>query len=197
MTNSMNELTTIFSTWNIIRAAGLTAYVLLFLTTAGGLLLSLQAVPANYRSSITSIHNTIATTGILFTLLHLSALLFDKQIHFSLADVFIPFWSSYQTLGSTLGIIAFYVMAIMTLTSIPAIMKKLGYGMWRSIHSLAFLCYWIALYHSVVLGTDSGNALISTLYIFTGFIVVSLISLKIKKSMQGRGSHYAHSARGR
>jgi len=197
MPNFMNELSTIFSTWHIIRAAGLTAYLLLFLTTAGGLLLSLQTVPAKYRSSITNIHNTVALTGILFTLLHLSALLFDKQIHFSLADVFIPFWSSYQALDSTLGIIAFYLMVILTLVSIPAIMKRVGYRMWRSIHHLAFLCYWIALYHSVVLGTDSSNMFVSTLYIFTGVIVVSLISLRVKKSMQGRGSHYAHSARGR
>ena len=106
MPNFMNELTTIFSSWHIARAAGLTAYMLLFLTTAGGLLLSLQTVPAKYRSTITNIHNTIAITGILFTLLHLSALLFDKQIGFSLADVLIPFWSNYQTLESTMGIIA-------------------------------------------------------------------------------------------
>jgi len=193
----LNELTTIFSTWHITRAAGLTAYLLLFLTTAGGLLLSLQTVRPNYRSSITNIHNTIAFTGILFTLLHLSTLLFNKYIHFSLADVFIPFWSSYQTLGNTLGIFAFYTMAIMTFTSTPAIMKRLGYRMWKLIHYLAFLCYLVALYHSVVLGTDSGNVIISTLYIVTGFIIVSLIALRLKKSMQGRGSQYAHSARGR
>jgi len=192
-----NELTTILSSWHIIRAAGLTAYLLLFLTTAGGLLLSLRTVPPKYRSSVTNIHNTIAMTGLLFTLLHLSTLLFDKQIHFSVADIFIPFWSNYQTASSALGSIAFYLMAIMTLTSTPAIMKRLGYGMWKSIHYLAFLCYLIALYHSVVLGTDSGNVIVSTLYIVTGFIIVSLIALRIKKSMQGRGSQHAHSARGR
>jgi len=195
MPNFMNELTTIFSTWHIIRAAGLTAYILLFLTTTGGLLLSLQTVPAKHRATITNIHNTIGLAGILFTLLHLSTLLFDKQINFSLADVLIPFWSSYQTLDSTLGIIAFYLMAILTLLSIPVIMKRVGYRMWRSIHYLAFACFFIALYHGVALGTDSSNVLISTLYIFTGVIVVSLISLRIKKTLQGVG--YAHSARGR
>ena len=197
MPNFMNELTAIFSSWHIASAACLTAYMLLFLTTAGGLLLRLQTVPDKYRSTITNIHNTIAITGILFTLLHLSALLFDKQIGFSLADVLIPFWSNYQTLESTMGIISLYVMAIMTLTSIPAILKRLGYRAWKSIHHLAFLCYWIALYHSVVLGTDSGNALISTIYIITAFIVVSLIALRIKKSMQSRRSQYAYSARER
>ena len=197
MPNFINELTAIFSSWHIARAAGLTTYLLLFLTTAGGLLLSLQTVPAKYRSAITNIHNTIGLSGILFTLLHLSALLFDTHINFSLADVFIPFWSNYQTLDSSLGIIALYVMAIMTLTSIPAIMKRLGYRMWKSIHHLAFLCYWIALYHSVVLGTDSGNILVSTSYIATALIVVSLILLRVRKSMQGRGSEYAHTAGGR
>jgi len=197
MSNFMNELTTIFSSWHIVRAAGLTAYFLLFLTTAGGLLLSLQAVPAKYRSSMTNIHNTVALTGLLFTLLHLSALLFDKEIHFSLADVLIPFWSSYQPLSSTLGIIAFYVMVIMTLTSIPVLIKRLGFRAWKSIHYLAFLCYPIALSHSVALGTDSGDTFVSTLYIGTGLIVVSLIMLRVKKSMQGRGSQYAYSPRGR
>ena len=197
MPNFMNELTILFSTWHIARAAGMTAYVLLFLTTAGGLLLSLQTVPPKYRATVTNIHNTLAVTGLMFTLLHLAALLSDKHMDFSLADVVIPFWSSYQTMGTTLGIMACYVMAIMTLTAIPAIMKKLGYKLWRSIHSLAFLGFWIALYHSVVLGTDSGNVVVATSYAFTGIIVVSLSFLRIKKSLQGRSSHYAHSASGR
>ena len=197
MSNVMNELLTIFSTWHVIRAAGLTAYLLLFLTTTVGLLLSLRIIPGKDRLAVINVHKTIAMTGLVFALLHLSALLFETHIHFSLADVFIPFWSSYQTRNTALGVIVFYAMAIVILISIPVIMKKMGYRIWRSIHSFAFLCYWIALYHGVVLGTDSHNGLVLMMYIFTGLIVVSLISIKVKKTIQGRGSRFAHSARGR
>ena len=180
----MLTLTDIFSIWHITRAAGLTAYLLLFLATTCGLMLSLQLTAIKYRSTILYFHKKSLYLLFLFTLLHGLILLFDKHVPFSLADIALPFWSGYSSWPLALGILAFYALMILSVTGMPNILKMLGHKRWRYLHYLSFPCYWLALFHGFTQGTDSSNYIILTLYVATGCIVSYLTFLRVWRSLK-------------
>lgn len=197
MYSSLTEIAAIFSTWHITRAAGLTAYLLLFMITVCGLLLSMHKVPAKYRPSVVNIHRTAAFACLLSAVVHVVALLLNHHVPFSFADVLLPFWKE-DTAGETAtGVLAFYAMLLVTITSVSAIMKLLGSKLWRFAHYLAFPCFWFSLYHGLKLGTDSDSPLVTLLYAVTSGIVIMLTWLRIWTIIQKRGFAYEHSTCGR
>ena len=183
MSNWLTIVTDVFSTWHISRGTGLTAYVLLFLITGGGLALSLQLVPPKIRAGFLGLHRTASIAAAIMLLLHGSILIFDRHVAFSLADVWVPFWASHKTLEMATGIIAFYTLAALVFTSLRSVMKAIGFENWRFTHYLAFPCYVLALYHGVMLGTDSGAPAIRFLYQSTASIVLAMTLLRIWKSV--------------
>ena len=183
MSNWLTIVTDVFSTWHISRGTGLTAYVLLFLITGGGLALSLQLVPPKIRAGFLGLHRTASIAAAIMLLLHGSILIFDRHVAFSLADVWVPFWASHKTLEMATGIIAFYTLAALVFSSLRSVMKAIGFENWRFTHYLAFSCYVLALYHGVMLGTDSGAPAIRFLYQSTASIILAMTLLRIGKSV--------------
>ena len=184
------DITTMFSTWHIIRAAGLTAYLLLFVISACGLLISLRLLPLPYRSLAMAIHKTASLSCIVFTFVHALVLLVDEYAQFSLADLLIPFWADDYGAELVTGILAIYSLLIITIFAIPAIMKKVGNNVWRKAHYLALPGFWLALYHGVMAGTDADAIGVMALYLVTGTVMMVLCSLKAGRMlMKGRQTH--------
>lgn len=190
---TLTDITTQFSTWHIARAAGLTAYLLLFATTTCGLLLSLQLIPIKYRQKALSIHTISVYSLLLFTLLHATILLFDKHVSFSLADIFIPFWTDYHSWPMALGILSFYGLVLISITAIPLMLKFIGYKRWRYMHYFTFGCYWLALYHGLTLGTDSRSLIVLGLYASTAGITFYLSGLRVWKYVIKKSYHNSQS----
>lgn len=80
MSNWLTIITDVFSTWHIARGTGLTAYVLLFLITGGGLALSLQLVPPKIRAGFLGVHRTASIAAAIMLLLHGSILIFGRHV---------------------------------------------------------------------------------------------------------------------
>ncbi|WP_346353085.1 ferric reductase-like transmembrane domain-containing protein [Azotosporobacter soli] len=194
---TLSDVAAAFSTWHIARAAGLTAYLLLFTVTASGLLQSLRLIDAKHRPRLARLHQKSLYSLLLFTLLHALILLFDKHVSFSLADVLIPYWSDAYSWPLALGILAFYALLTIAITTVPAIIKLSGAKLWRYAHYLAFPAYWLALYHGFTLGSDSGNKFVLALYAVTGGLTACLTLLRIGYSLKKRGYYDADTARGR
>lgn len=95
------------------------------------------------------------------------------------------------------GILAFYALSIVTISSVSAIIKVLGAKLWRFAHYLAFPCFWFALYHGLTIGTDSTSPLIILLYAVTGGVTVLLTLLRIGMFLWKRGIADEYSACGR
>lgn len=183
MFTAATDITTIFSTWHITRAAGLTTYLLLFVIITYGLLMSLQMISPAYRPLATKLHKSAVYWGIFFALVHGGILLVDKHLTFSLADILLPFWSNHHTWKMGMGILAFYSIVLIAIVSNSVIIKAVGRKMWKSIHYLAFPCYLLALFHGYQLGTDSKNWFIISLYATTASIVITLLLRKTWKSL--------------
>ena len=186
MSNWLAIIPDVFSTWHIARGTGLAAYVLLFLITGGGLALSLQLIPLKARAGFLGLHRTTSIAAAIMLLLHGSILIFDRHVAFSLADVWVPFWASQKTLEMATGIIAFYTLVALVFTSLRSVMKAIGFENWRFTHYLAFPCYVLALYHGVMLGTDSSAPAIRILYQSTASIILAMTLLRIGKSVGKR-----------
>ena len=164
--------------WYVSRAAAITAYILMFLMIVMGEGLT---VGYTYRflNPITAwvIHKYLGIALGISILVHVFSLLFDKFINFGALELFIPFYSSYQTLYLSLGIIAFYVLAAIIITSLP--IRERTPFFWQNIHYFTYPFFIFAFIHGLFIGTDSATLLMKMLYWTTGLLFAVLSGYRV------------------
>src|SRR5579875_1597344 len=98
-------------TWNVARAGGLTAYLLLTLAVCAGLALSAQLQsPARWPRLVNNeLHNFLTLLATIFVGLHVLAVWVDPFTHFGWNEVLIPLASHYRPIWVALGICALYL----------------------------------------------------------------------------------------
>ncbi len=159
--------------WYVSRAAGLTAYLVLFINMILGLAVKtkiLDSLLARWRSF--DLHQFTALLALGLLGLHVFSLLGDQYIGFNLPQLFVPFLSSYRPLPITLGIVALY--AIVVITGTFYIRDRIGQKAWRSIHYVSFVAFYVTLLHGVFSGTDSGQVWAKLMYFASGLVVALL-----------------------
>lgn len=164
-------------TWNLLRAAGIGSYVMLFASVAWGLFgtTTLWGRFAS-KASATLIHQFFSTVGMLLLAAHLGLLFIDPWMPFDLKELFVPMASEYEPLAVTLGIVAMYLSAIVIVTS--WLRKGLGPKVWRALHLLSIPMFSLMLLHGLLVGTDSQRPWMWSTYIVTGTAVVFLLFLR-------------------
>jgi len=159
--------------WYITRAAGLTSYVLTWLSVVWGLALPSKIFDRLLNGAFTyDFHEFLSLAAIGFMLLHMGVLLFDSYMPYSLAQILVPFLSSYRPLWVGLGVIAFHLTLLVTLTFY--IRKRIGMKTFRAIHYFSLLAYLGATAHAFLAGTDSSLFSMIGLYATTFLVVVFL-----------------------
>lgn len=159
--------------WYVTRAAGIIAYLLLWLSTAWGL-----AVPAKLldrvlqRWATFDFHQFISLLAIGFMGLHILVLMLDRYLPFTAAQVLIPFIAPYRPLWVGIGVISFYLILLVTITYY--IRERIGMRAFRAIHVLSLLAYAGATFHGLYAGTDSPLLAMQLLYEVTGLVVIFL-----------------------
>jgi methionine sulfoxide reductase heme-binding subunit len=141
--------------WITSRAAGIAALVLASVSVCVGLLMGghlLKRRGPDLRATHEAL--SLATLGAL--LVHGLSLLGDQYLHPSLADVAIPFASSYKTLWTTTGIVAFWAMLILGLSYYAR--SRIGMQRWRMLHRFTAVAWVLGVVHSLGEGTDAGQA---------------------------------------
>lgn len=162
-------------TWYITRAAGLTAYLVLWLSVAWGLAISNKILsPVLHGSYTYDFHEFLSLLAIGFTALHLGALLFDRYMPYNLAQLFIPFLSPYRPFWVGIGVIGFYLVILVTVTFYMR--KKIGMKAFRIIHLLSLVSYMGVTLHGFFSGTDSSLPAAQIMYAGTFLITVFLLS---------------------
>ncbi len=173
----MNELADTLSVWTTTRAAGMTAYLLLFVSTAAGMMMSLKMLNGKPKAAMLAAHQWSGWFGFLFSFVHGGVLLFDSYVGFSLYELLIPFASDSNRLLTGFGTLAFYCTLLLLLSS--DFIKKLGRKTWRAIHFLAFPAFFLALAHGLLMGTDSQQGWAYGMYIATGGLMIIFTGLRI------------------
>ena len=163
--------------WILLRAAGVGAYLMLFLSVAWGLVASTSLVTKRIsKPSSTAFHQFAATTGVALLGVHLGLLLIDQFMPFRIPDVLIPMHSSFRPVAITLGVVAMYGAVIVLVTS--WLRKPIGTIWWRRIHLLAVPAFTLALAHGVFAGSDTEQPWMWLTYAITGLLVLFLVIVR-------------------
>ena len=177
--------------WYITRASGIVAAILLVILILSGI-----GLITGYSFKFLEPLNASATDramGLAFfvaVLVHGFSLLFDSYIRFNLIQVLFPFASNYRVttilhhkVGSlyvALGIIAFYLILAIVLSSLYWIDKKPH--RWKSLHFLAYLVMVFVFIHALYIGTDFARGIFRTLWILFGIIVAISIFYRLSRA---------------
>jgi methionine sulfoxide reductase heme-binding subunit len=138
--------TTVF--WYASRATGIVALLLLTAVLVFGILVNRQGrLPGLPRFAVTSLHRNLSLLAVAFITVHVLTAVLDTYVSIPLASSVIPFASGYERLWLGLGAISFDLMLAMIITSL--VRGRLNRTLWRAVHLLAYLCWPVALAHSI------------------------------------------------
>ena len=165
--------------WYVTRSSGLVGFALLYISIFLGLSIRIpflhKIISPIYS---TKIHCWISLQALLFAFIHGFALFFDKFMKFSLAEIFVPFASRYETNLVALGILGFYLMIILVATSYGH--RLISQKLWRVVHFLNIVLYIIVLVHAFILGTDMKNPLVANIFLWANAFLVFLMLTNIE-----------------
>ncbi len=164
--------------WYLTRAGGLTAYVLLFVAVAMGLLMTAglaERTVGRYR--IYDLHRFVSLLALGVTVFHVLIVLPDGFIGFSVAQLLIPFASPYRAGYMALGGFALYIGAIAAGSFY--LRPLVSYRAWRLLHYSTLVAFAMALVHSLGGGTDSGALWARWLYAGSALVVFALLVYRV------------------
>lgn len=162
-------------TWNVARAGGFTAYILLTLAVAAGLALStrLQSPHRWPRLINNELHNFLTLLSTIFIVVHVLAVWVDPFTRFGWYEVFIPFVTTYRTVWMSLGIVALYLGIAIGIST--WIRPLIGYKWWRQLHVVTIGIYVIATIHGIGTGSDTQTWWAFAIYAISVALVGSLL----------------------
>jgi methionine sulfoxide reductase heme-binding subunit len=161
--------------WYITRSAGITAYLVLWLSVAWGLAVSSRIFDTLLHRSFTyEFHQFLSLLAIGFIVLHIGILLFDRYLPYTLSQILVPFLSPYRPTWVAVGVLSFYLTLLVTITFYMR--SRIGMKAFRSIHVLSLVAYLGVAVHGLMSGTDSSLPAMQLMYIGTFLSVVFLLA---------------------
>jgi sulfoxide reductase heme-binding subunit YedZ len=154
-------------TWYVVRASGVLAFVFLTVSVVVGLLLSGRVRAKRWpRFALEDVHGFAGVLAGVFIGVHGFALLIDRYVPFSLAQLVVPGMSSYRPLATACGVVAAELLAALAVTN--RVRRQLPPRFWRRAHYLNFAVWSLALAHGIAAGTDAGTLGAGVLYTLGG-----------------------------
>jgi DMSO/TMAO reductase YedYZ heme-binding membrane subunit len=157
-------------TWEVARAGGIVAWGLATASVVWGLALSTRLAKRRpWPAWLLDMHRFLGALAVVFTVVHVGAVLLDSYTHFSPAAVLVPFVATWHPTAVAWGIVAFYVLLAVEVTSL--LKPRIGRTWWRRTHYLSFALFAFSTVHAVMAGTDTRSGLV--------LIALALVSLPL------------------
>ncbi len=174
-----------FRIWEMIRASGLIAYVLLSVSMIVGIAVRLRALDwLMKRAWVLEGHQTLSVLALVFTGGHMVFTLMNQFLPFTVLGILVPFATGWRPVAIALGIVGFYLLAMLTLSS--WLRPVIGQKTWRTIHYSGFACWVVALAHGVFSGSDTSVAWVQWMYVVSAAAVGSLIAFRVLTASRSR-----------
>lgn len=171
-------LGTIHSGWYLSRSTGILAYLLGWLSTVAGLLITgrqAQQWPGVVQAN--DIHRQASLASLVMIFVHVIVLLLDGYIGYTWQTLFIPSASGpYAPVAVGFGQVALPIAVLVTVTA--EWRSKIGKA-WRWIHVGAFFVYVAGALHAIMSGSDTRIPWIAAMYVLTISSVVFLTVYRI------------------
>lgn len=154
--------------WYLVRASGIIAAVSLVILMLSGIGL-VTGYTFRFLEPITAwaSHKALGIVFGISILIHMVGLLFDHFVPFDIPTLLVPWLSNYKPvavfglqMGSlfvALGVLAFYCVVLVVITSLLWIEKKPF--LWKITHLLSYLVMIFVFIHALYLGTDLASGL--------------------------------------
>jgi ferredoxin/DMSO/TMAO reductase YedYZ heme-binding membrane subunit len=134
---------------------GFASYVVLWITVLWGMMLGRGWSMTRFKhSSLYATHMTVALIGMTLGWSHAVGQLFVPGGPTYLVDLFIPLSNARDPIGIGVGTISIEIMTAL-LISMP-LQRKMGYGRWRAMHSLAYVAFTLLAGHILLSGRHVG-----------------------------------------
>lgn len=164
--------------WYASRAAGISAYLLLSLSTIWGLTLSTRlGERLTGKPSLYEAHRVTSLLALAFTAIHMVVLLGDDYLSWGIGQLLLPLAAPYRPLATATGILAMYCTVVVVASFY--VRSRIGYRTWRRIHYAAFFSYAAATLHGITAGTDTREPWMLALYAGSLVAVAFLVNLRL------------------
>ena len=168
--------------WITSRAAGFAALVLASLAVSMGLLMSTKLLKGR-TTDLRAAHDTLALATIVALVVHGVSLLGDSFLHPSIADISIPFVSSYKTIWTTLGIVSGWSLILLGLSYYAR--RYVGAVRWRKLHRFIAVAWLAGLVHALGEGTDAGQVWFLAMIALVAIPALALLATRLAGSGGG------------
>lgn len=160
--------------WYAARAGGLVAWALAAASVVWGLALSTHVLGTKARPGwLYDLHRFLGGLALVFTGVHVLAVLFDRYVPFGLTNVLIPFTGTWHPAAVAWGIVGMYLLLAVELTSL--LRSRISKSLWRRTHYASFALFAATTVHAVTAGTD-GTAVVFLATVGVACVVVTLLS---------------------
>jgi DMSO/TMAO reductase YedYZ heme-binding membrane subunit len=174
----MNEHTM----WYLSRATGMVAWVVLGITCLWGILLITRMLkPADRPAWLLDLHRYLGVLSLVTVAAHMATLVGDNWTYFAWRELFVPQASAWNRVAVTWGVIAFYLLVVIQVTS--WFMKWIPRRLWHGVHLLSYVLFAMVTVHGFLAGSDSTNLVFFA--IACGGSAILLFAL-IARVLQGR-----------
>jgi predicted ferric reductase len=166
-------------TWDIARAGGFTAYILLTLAVIVGLALSTQIQsPSRWPRLLNSeLHNFLTLISTIFLVVHVLATWVDPFTRFGWNEILIPLTSHYRPEWMAFGIVALYLGIAIGIST--WLRPHIGYKLWRQLHVLTLGVFALATIHGIGTGSDTQTPWALGIYLISSILVGSLLCRRL------------------
>jgi hypothetical protein len=170
--------------WYVARSSGLIAWALLAGSVVWGLLMTSKIMRRRVKNSwLLDLHRWLGGLALIFTGIHVAAILSDTYVHFGLASVLIPLAAHWHPVAVAWGVASLYLLAAVEVTSL--VRKHLSHRLWKRVHFLSLPLFVLSTIHGLSAGTDGRTPMaIITAGVVTAGVAV-LVAVRIRERAHG------------
>ena len=170
--------------WYLARSTGIVAWALLAASVLWGLALSTKILGPRPRANwLLDLHRFLGGLALVFTGIHVGALVLDSYVDFGPTEVLVPLTSSYRPVAVAWGVAALYLLVAVEVTSL--LRPRLPRRWWRRVHVLSFPLFAASTVHGLTAGTDSTG---TAMFVAMAVVAVAVAALTLARVDQLRRS---------
>jgi DMSO/TMAO reductase YedYZ heme-binding membrane subunit len=175
--------------WYIARSTGIVAWALLAAGVIWGLTISTSRLGGAVLGTrarpnwLLDLHRFLGGLAVVFTGVHLGALVLDRYVDLGLTELLVPMASSYRPGAVAWGVAGLYLLIAVEVTSL--LRRTMSKRAWRMTHMLSFPLLAVATVHGLTAGTDAtGGAL------FWSMVSVSVLVFALTVARIDQARHH-------
>ena len=139
--------------WYLARSGGIVAWVMLGVSVFWGVALSSRFLGKRPKPNwMLDLHRFVGGLAVVFTAVHVVALVLDSFVSFGPVEILVPFTGDYHPVAVGWGVISMYLLLAVEITSL--LRKKMSKRSWRAVHLLSFPLFALSTIHLLWAGTD-------------------------------------------